>query len=58
VAAAMRKLVRLIYGVLKQGQPFDPHWQNRQRAVGLGGLASDGDKPSSPQLVSPSVATA
>lgn len=58
VAAAMRKLVRLLYGVLKQGQPFDPHWLKPDRAVGLGGLASDGDKPSSPQLVSPSVATA
>jgi transposase len=58
VAAAMRKLVRLIYGVLKQGQPFDPHWQNRDRAVGLGGLASDGDMLPNPQLGSPSVATA
>lgn len=26
VVAAMRKLLRLIYGVLKQGQPFDPQW--------------------------------
>jgi hypothetical protein len=48
VAAAMRKLVRLLYGVLKQGKPFDPHWLNRDRAAGLGGRASDGDKPSSP----------
>jgi transposase len=58
VAAAMRKLVRLIYGVLKQGKPFDPNWANRDRAVGLGGRASDGDEPPSPQLGSPSVATA
>jgi transposase len=58
VAAAMRKLVRLIYGVLKQGQPFDPNWPNRDRAVGLAGPASDGDEPASPQLASPSVATA
>lgn len=26
VVAAMRKLLRLIYGVIKQSQPFDPHW--------------------------------
>jgi transposase len=26
VVAAMRKLLRLIYGVLKQQRPFDPHW--------------------------------
>ncbi len=26
VVAAMRKLLRLIYGVIKQGRPFDPHW--------------------------------
>jgi transposase len=26
VAAAMRKLLRLIFGVLKSQQPFDPHW--------------------------------
>jgi transposase len=58
VAAAMRKLVRLIYGVLKQGQPFDPNWANRDRAVGLSGRASDGDGLPSPQLASPSVATA
>jgi transposase len=28
VVAAMRKLLRLIYGVVKQGKPFDPHWSN------------------------------
>jgi transposase len=28
VVAAMRKLLRLIYGVVKQGQPFDPSWVN------------------------------
>jgi transposase len=58
VVAAMRKLVRLIYGVLKQAQPFDPNWPNRDRAVGLGGRPSDGDERPSPQLASPSVATA
>lgn len=58
VAAAMRKLVRLIYGVLKQGQPFDPNWVNRARAVGLGGRASAGDELPSPQLAAPAVATA
>lgn len=26
VVAAMRKLLRLIYGVIKQGRPFDPDW--------------------------------
>jgi transposase len=26
VVAAMRKLLRLIYGVVKKGQPFDPNW--------------------------------
>lgn len=58
VAAAMRKLVRLIYGVLKQGKPFDPNWENRDRAVGLGGRASAGDERPSPQLASLAVATA
>jgi transposase len=33
VCAAMRKLVRLIYGVLKNGQPFDPHWEEHARPV-------------------------
>ncbi|MDD5140039.1 MAG: hypothetical protein PHY43_07260 [Verrucomicrobiales bacterium] len=54
----MRKLVRLIYGVLKQGKPFDPNWENRDRAVGLGGRAGGGGEPSSQVLASPSVATA
>ncbi len=26
VVAVMRKLLHLVYGVLKSGQPFDPHW--------------------------------
>jgi hypothetical protein len=42
VVEAMRKLLRLIYGVLKQGKPFDPNWVNGHRAVCLGGRASDG----------------
>lgn len=29
VVAAMRKLLRLIYGVIKQGKPFDPQWTNQ-----------------------------
>lgn len=29
VVAAMRKLLRLIYGVIKQGRPFDPHWSTQ-----------------------------
>ena len=27
IGAAMRKLLVLVYGVLKSGQPFDPHFQ-------------------------------
>jgi transposase len=30
VVAAMRKLLRLIVGVIKSGQPFDPQWTQRQ----------------------------
>lgn len=29
VGAAMRKLVHLIYGVLKSGMPFDPHYASK-----------------------------
>jgi transposase len=58
ICAAMRKLVRLIYGVLKHGQAFDSNWQNRNRAVDSGRRASGGDELSSPQLASPPVATA
>lgn len=28
IAAVMRKLLHLIYGILKSGQPFDPHFQD------------------------------
>ncbi len=28
IVAAMRKLLRLIFGVVKQGKPFDPTWTN------------------------------
>lgn len=28
VGAAMHKLIRLIYGVIRSGQPFDPAWPN------------------------------
>jgi transposase len=58
VAAAMRKLVRLIYGVLKQGQPFDPNWIHRDRAAGLGGRASAAAEPSSLRLAAAAGATA
>ena len=27
VLAAMTKFVRLIFGVVKSGKPFDPNWQ-------------------------------
>lgn len=29
VVAVMRKLLHLIYGILKSGQPFDPHYLNK-----------------------------
>ena len=29
VGAAMRKLLHLIYGVLKHQKPFDPQWQKQ-----------------------------
>lgn len=49
VCAAMRKLVRLIYGVLKHGRPFDPNWQERERAVPCAGAeVGGGDGLSSP----------
>ena len=28
VVAAMRKLLRQIFGVVKSGKPFDPHWSH------------------------------
>jgi len=31
--AAMRKLVHIIYGVWKSGQPFDPHYETFQHAL-------------------------
>ena len=52
LGAAMRKLLRLIYGILKSQTPFDPAWSYSSRQ------ASDGDELSSLQLPSPSVATA
>lgn len=30
IVAAMRKLLHLIYGILKSGKPFDPHYQDKQ----------------------------
>lgn len=29
IGAIMRKLIRLVYGVLKSQQPFDPHWVSK-----------------------------
>jgi transposase len=59
ICAAMRKLVRLIYGVLKTGKPFDAQWANPTGNVpGERAGASGGDEPASPTLASPPVATA
>lgn len=59
VCASMRKLVRLIYGVLKTGQPFDPNWQRRTRAVACArARASGGEETSNLQFTAPPVATA
>jgi transposase len=33
VVAAMRKLLRLIYGVIKQGHPFDPNWASGSKGA-------------------------
>ena len=33
VGAAMRKLLQLVYGVLKSGQPFDPNYANLSQAT-------------------------
>jgi transposase len=57
LGAAMRKLMRLIYGVLKHQMPFDPAW-TPSRAVHLRRRMSDGDGVTSLQLASTSVANA
>jgi transposase len=33
IAAAMRKLLQLCYGVLKTGQPFDPEYRAKQQGA-------------------------
>ncbi len=33
IGAAMRKLLILVYGVLKSGQPFDPHYRDSRMAI-------------------------
>jgi transposase len=33
VVAVMRKLLHLIFGILKSGQPFDPHFQENRAAI-------------------------
>jgi transposase len=59
VCAAMRKLMRLIFGVLKTGKPFDPNYPAPARAVPCErARASGGDELPSLQLASPPVATA
>jgi transposase len=59
ICAAMRKLVRLIYGVLKTQKPFDPNWLGSPRAVPCErARAGGGDELPSHQLASPPVATA
>jgi transposase len=32
IAAVMRKLLHLVYGILKSGQPFDPHYLTKHPA--------------------------
>ncbi|HVV71163.1 MAG TPA: transposase [Verrucomicrobiae bacterium] len=58
ICAAMRKLVRLIYGVLKHGQAFDPKWQERPRAVPCAEAEASGGDGRQPAIASPPVATA
>jgi transposase len=58
LGAAMRKLLRLIYGIMKTQTPFDANWKNVDRAVYSSRRTSDGDELASSQLASPSVATA
>lgn len=33
IAAVMRKLLHLVYGILKSGQPFDPHYLDKRLAL-------------------------
>lgn len=33
ITAVMRKLLHLVYGVLKSGQPFDPHYLEKRAAI-------------------------
>ncbi len=33
IAAVMRKLLHLVYGILKSGQPFDPHYLNKKLSL-------------------------
>jgi transposase len=33
ICAVMRKLVHLVYGVLKSGQPFDPAWAQKEKTA-------------------------
>lgn len=58
ICAAMRKLVRLIYGVLKHGQAFDPNWQGRPRAVPCAEAEASGGDGHQPAIASPPVAAA
>ena len=58
ICAAMRKLVRLIYGVLKHGQAFDSKWQGPDRAVPCAEAEASGGDGRQPAIASPPVATA
>ena len=58
ICAAMRKLLRLIYGVLKHRQPFDPKYQGPNRAVPCAEAEASGGGGPQPAIASPPVATA
>ena len=58
ICAAMRKLVRLIYGVLKHRQAFDPKYQGLNRAVPCAEAEASGDGGRQPAIAPPPVAAA
>jgi transposase len=57
VCAAMRKLLRLIFGVLKHGQNFNPDWQRPTRAVPCAGAEVSGGDGPQPAIASSPVTT-
>ncbi|HEY1789853.1 MAG TPA: transposase [Verrucomicrobiae bacterium] len=58
ICAAMRKLLRLIYGVLKHRQAFDPKYQGPHRAVPCAEAEASGGDGRQPAIASPPVAAA